>query len=152
MPRSFELTWDARNRRWRVMYRGKRYVVSCRQLGAPETKEGSYRKANEWWHARKHELDSDLWSPGWQGRWREANPASAFYQHSRIAIAERQREWCLRHGETDLADQLAARIEVLKTLGPDDEPPLDPSTEENIRSHVSWAWRSPRTSASRGRR
>ncbi len=57
MPAKFDLTWDSTNTRWRVMYRGKRFVVSCRQLGTPESKEASYQAANAWWQAKRAEID-----------------------------------------------------------------------------------------------
>jgi integrase len=38
-------------------YKGRKYAVSCRQLGAPETKDGSYQRANHWWDNRKAEID-----------------------------------------------------------------------------------------------
>ncbi len=52
MPASYEMSWIPKLRRWSKMYRGRRYVVSCRQLGTPETKEGSYKAANEWWRQK----------------------------------------------------------------------------------------------------
>ena len=50
---------DAR-RRWWKQYRKTRYVVSCRELDAPETKEGSYQAANTWWLAKTAEVDGKL--------------------------------------------------------------------------------------------
>jgi len=38
-------------------YKKKKYAVSCRQLEAPPTKEGSYQQANAWWEAKKASLD-----------------------------------------------------------------------------------------------
>ena len=52
--------WEPTRRRWWKQYRNTRYVVSCRQLGAPETKEGSYPAANAWWLAKKAEVDGQL--------------------------------------------------------------------------------------------
>lgn len=52
------------------MYRGKRYVVSCRQLGIgieDQTKEGSYRSANAWWAAKLAEIEArPTVIPEWQ--------------------------------------------------------------------------------------
>jgi integrase len=59
MPASFDLTWDGTNKRWRIMHKGQRYVVSCRQLGTPPTKEASYVAANEWWKQKLAEIESD---------------------------------------------------------------------------------------------
>jgi integrase len=38
-------------------YKGRKYAVSCRQLGTPETKEASYRQANAWWQRTKAQVD-----------------------------------------------------------------------------------------------
>jgi hypothetical protein len=39
------------------VHRGKVYVVSCKDLGAPPTKEGSYQAANAWWERKQAEID-----------------------------------------------------------------------------------------------
>jgi integrase len=39
-------------------YQGKKYAISCRQLGVAETKDESYQAANAWWLAKKHGLDA----------------------------------------------------------------------------------------------
>ena len=49
MPAKLDLTWEPGPRRWRKQYMGRQYTVSARQLNRPETKEGSYQAANEWW-------------------------------------------------------------------------------------------------------
>ena len=59
MPASYEMSWIAKLRRWSKMYRGKRYIVSCRQLGTPETKEGSYKAANDWWRQKLAEIEGN---------------------------------------------------------------------------------------------
>jgi integrase len=51
------MTWIPSGRRWRKVYKGKAYVVSCRQLGTPETKEASWRAANAWWERQEALLD-----------------------------------------------------------------------------------------------
>jgi integrase len=53
MAKRMEMTWVPAGRRWRRVHKGKVYVVSCRQLGAPETKEASWRAANEWWERQQ---------------------------------------------------------------------------------------------------
>jgi integrase len=40
------------------MHRGKRFWVSCKALGVPETKEASVQAANAWWRAKQAELDA----------------------------------------------------------------------------------------------
>lgn len=62
MPTKHRLSWEPRNRRWWKMFRGVRYVVSCRQLAkwcgrhVPESKEASYPIAARWWEAKLAEL------------------------------------------------------------------------------------------------
>jgi integrase len=57
------MSWDGKNRRWLKEYtppsgQRKKYAVSCRQLGVPESKDASYQAANRWWEAKKAELDA----------------------------------------------------------------------------------------------
>src|SRR4051812_18974903 len=53
--------------RWHKMYRRARYVISCNQLGTAQTKDGSYRAANEWWLKTKAEVDGSPPEPPWEG-------------------------------------------------------------------------------------
>lgn len=57
MPRKYEMSWDRHQARWTKMYKGQRFVVSCYALGVPSTKESSAEKANEWWLAKRAEID-----------------------------------------------------------------------------------------------
>ena len=57
MGRKFMMAWIPSRRGWMKEYKGKKYAVSCRQLNAPESKEGSYQQANAWWTAKKGEID-----------------------------------------------------------------------------------------------
>jgi hypothetical protein len=57
MPVPELMTWVPDQRRWTKRYRGRRFYVSARQLGCPETKEGSIQAANEWWRNKQTELD-----------------------------------------------------------------------------------------------
>lgn len=77
MPANYSMTWDAKYRRWQKMYRGVFYKVSCRKLGAPETKEASYQAANEWWRSKLAELNGDCL------RWESAKQIIAS-QHAKI--------------------------------------------------------------------
>jgi len=52
------MTWIPARRGWMKEYNGRKYAVSCRQLNAPESKEGSYQAANEWWTRKKAEIDA----------------------------------------------------------------------------------------------
>lgn len=52
MPYAELMTWDEKRKYWRRFQDGKRFTVSCRQLGLPKdqhTKEASREAANEWW-------------------------------------------------------------------------------------------------------
>ena len=57
MARSFSMTWIPGRKGWMKEENGKKYAVRCRQLGRPETKEGSYQAANDWWQAKRAEID-----------------------------------------------------------------------------------------------
>lgn len=64
MPREYLMTWEHQRRRWAKMYQGKRYTVTPSVLSkrfavaVPETQDGSYQYANEWWKAKKTEIDA----------------------------------------------------------------------------------------------
>src|SRR4051812_36769346 len=58
MPAKTHMTWVASGRRWTKKHAGKWYAVSCKKLGVPETKEASWRAANEWWEATRKGVDS----------------------------------------------------------------------------------------------
>ncbi len=58
MARKLEMTWQGSTRRWFKKHRGKMYTVSCRQLGCPDTKEGSAAAANAWWTAKQKEIEA----------------------------------------------------------------------------------------------
>jgi hypothetical protein len=60
MGREYEMVWIESRKGWMKEYRKKKYAVSCRQLGMPETKIGSYQAANRWWEAKKAEIDAAL--------------------------------------------------------------------------------------------
>jgi integrase len=77
------MTWEASQRRWRKIYKGKLYVISCRQLGAPETKVESYQAANAWWVKKRAEIDGQ----------RPPHP----YDHV-IREMEKRRDWLISHG------------------------------------------------------
>jgi integrase len=52
------MTWVPAQRRWIKKHRGKMYAVSCKQLGCPNTKEGSAAAANAWWEAKEKEIET----------------------------------------------------------------------------------------------
>jgi integrase len=51
------MSWIGTTKTWMKEYKKRKYAVSCRQLGAPPTKEGSYQLANAWWARKKAEID-----------------------------------------------------------------------------------------------
>jgi integrase len=64
------MCWVPNRRLWRKVYRGKTYMISCRQLRElgydqgpnalliDDTKTGSYVAANSWWNKKEHELEA----------------------------------------------------------------------------------------------
>jgi len=52
------MTWQASTRRWFKKHKGQIYAISCRQLGADETKEGSAAAANAWWEAKLAQIEN----------------------------------------------------------------------------------------------
>lgn len=89
------MTWEHRKARWRKIYQGKLYTISCYRLGVPPTKEESYKAANAWWLAKKTEIDG-------------TQAASHF-----IRELEKRRDWCRLQGEAGhAADYEAAISEV----------------------------------------
>ena len=96
MPASFLMSWEPTRRRWWKQYRGRRYLVSCRQLGTRETKEASYQAANSWWLSKKIEIDGQ-------------HPNAHL-----IREQERRLEWSELHGRTDLVRELRDRIAQLE--------------------------------------
>jgi integrase len=58
MPKAFKMTWEPRKTRWRKMYKGKTYTVSCDQLNCHGSKDASWRQANAWWEAKKKRIDN----------------------------------------------------------------------------------------------
>ena len=61
MPRKFLMGFESGPKRWRKMYKGERYEVYCSGLNLPEdqwTELGSYQAANDWWTAKRAEIDS----------------------------------------------------------------------------------------------
>jgi len=50
------MSWDKAQRRWTKMYRGERFVVSCKTLGAAPNKPDSWSAANLWWKSKLREM------------------------------------------------------------------------------------------------
>lgn len=96
MPRKKDLSYDETNKRWRIMYRGERYVRSCRQLSCPEGKAASQTAANLWWAKKRAEIDGD--AVQWVEKYRETL-GQLLQAHALHAIEE---------AEFDLMDKLIA--------------------------------------------
>lgn len=100
MPRAQQMSWVETSARWMKVYRGKRYVVSCRQLGCPPNKADSLVQANLWWLAKQAEIDAQPSNPDWR-LW-----------HKAIARAESKQVWLIANGID--ATQQAGVVEMLK--------------------------------------
>ena len=62
MPRLYRMTpeFKGQHSRWRKVFKGELYFVSCADLGLPESlwnPVGSYKAANAWWETKRKELD-----------------------------------------------------------------------------------------------
>lgn len=113
MVREYSMTWIASRHRWMKMYKGKRYVISCKALGAPETKEASYQAANQWWQAKRAEIDGSNVKP---------QPGSS------EAIAGVISEWAGKPLETEL-EAAAAVVGFVEHFA---DKPLPPGMAEQI--------------------
>jgi len=100
-----KMTWEPAKTRWRKMFRGKIYTISCDALGCPGTKAESYQEANAWWNAKKAEIDNQ--QP--VGKW----------SHE-IKTLEQRRNWLLAHGQSDQAAGYTSVIEDLSDGTMDD--------------------------------
>src|SRR5437764_283641 len=100
------MTWEPARRRWKKMHMGKVYPFSCVALGAPWTKEGSYKAANEWWLSRLGEAPFD------NVAFCKENPYHA--EKSRIAILKRRREQAFKDGDEGEASDIAGQIEAVQ--------------------------------------
>ena len=97
MPANPEMSWEPTRRRWCKMYRGRRYVVSCRQLGTHETKDASYQAANQWWSQKRIEIDANL------------------HPHAhRILLLQQRIAWARKNGRLELIPGLTDQLEQLE--------------------------------------
>lgn len=100
------MSWEPRGRRWWKMLGGTRYVVSCRQLSAwvgahvPDNKEQSYQHANQWWRAKKAEVEASL----------PPHPNAQY-----LDLLGRRLAWSQAHGRNDLAQSLDDTIEQVRS-------------------------------------
>ena len=98
MPAKTELTWERGTCRWKKVYKGRSYTVSCKALGVPPTKVESYQAANEWWDAKRAEIDGNL----------PPHPNAEHLERLGSRLA-----WAQAHGRNDLARSLADTIETV---------------------------------------
>jgi len=114
MARKLAMSWVPATRRWTKWYRAKTYSVSCQQLGTPETKEASWRQANDWWQQKQQQMDA-------------ANPPKK-QQHPHQAhlntIAEKV-DWASVHAPQEAPELQEVFTEASKTSAEIDPPEDD---------------------------
>src|SRR5438309_1379458 len=55
--RNYLMTYVPARKGWMKQYKGKTFAISCKQLGCPPGKEGSWQAANLWWESKQKEFD-----------------------------------------------------------------------------------------------
>jgi integrase len=101
------MTWEPAKDRWRKMYKGHVYTISCRELGRPATKEASYQQANAWWKTKQAEIDG----------------VKPVHLHAEtLQELRRRRDWAVRH-VPDEVSELNAEIESVTNLSGGDDTP-----------------------------
>lgn len=63
MPKKFLMNWQPDKNRWRKMFKGKWYFVTPRELNCHQTKEASWKKANQWWQNKLSSLSAPSLDP-----------------------------------------------------------------------------------------
>ncbi|MBX9679724.1 MAG: tyrosine-type recombinase/integrase [Gemmataceae bacterium] len=106
MPRKSEMSWEPKPAfRWRKMFKGTMYRVSCAELGLPEnqwTELDSVALANEWWRKRVSEISPTLPSP----KKNEENVVVADLGFAEIAVPKSQAKSQQKKAEGLVADLL----------------------------------------------
>ena len=124
-----QLMYWTDQKRWQKRYMGKLYGVSPRQLECPPTKEGSRAAANDWWQAKKAEIDSNANKP-----YREDYKATIKFN---AAI----RDWALKNGDDEAYQLAKARMEDLeKNFASSNPPPLKHVTVHTLGSNEGAGW------------
>jgi integrase len=100
MPAKTELTWEQSTHRWKKVYKGRSYTVSCKALGVPPTKLESYQAANEWWAIKRTEIDGNA-------------PPHPNAQH--LDLLSQRLAWAQAHGRQELARSLEDKIETVRS-------------------------------------
>ena len=138
MPASYDLSWDGKSRRWWKQYKGKRYVVSCRQLGVPENKEASYQAANNWWRNKLAEIEADprridqiRQDLGSQAGWMEriGETTNKIVEAQRGLLAKPESEWTI--------DDVAALIVPTPELVDSKSIPADLTVSFHVRRYLA---------------
>lgn len=129
MPRKHLMTWEGHpHYRWRKMYKGTRYSVLCSELGIPSTqwtKDDSYQAANQWWTAKKLELDAGNL---------EHQKAIEAHDYPEVPELRQRVEYLKRHGEDDKADVIEAEIVSIKSNPPGIGSPLSVDVQSRIQT------------------
>ena len=112
-----EMTWEKSKLRWRKMYKGKIYTITCQSLGVPQNKDASTTAANSWWKAKQTELDAD--------RPRDRDYEEAIGRRQAMLSWMRLEAERLRDdtGLQDLHDRLAAEVQKLEADAMKASPP-----------------------------
>jgi len=100
MPAKSDLTWEQSTHRWKKVYKGRSYTVSCRALGVPPTKLESYQAANDWWATKRIEIDGNP-------------PAHPNAQH--LDLLSKRLAWAQAHGQKDLVQSLDEKIDEVRS-------------------------------------
>lgn len=118
MPRTFEMNWEgAPNYRWVKMYRGRRYRVSCDELGCPRTKEDSFQQANNWWRERRDQA---------------SQPVLSDEQLETLEDLNHKLEYAAADSPDLLGDLQQAKFTVLQGSGDEFARPDDRTIAENL--------------------
>ncbi len=112
------MTWESGKKRWRKMYGGKLYVVSCSTLGTDHNKEASYQAANAWWEKKRAEID---------------NPPLPAHPHQAILDKIDHRiAWAEEHGLTGVTANLERQRNDTEALPHWDADDLEGMLEYNL--------------------
>ena len=122
------MTWDPKYCRWYKRYKKARYLISCRELEMPPTKAESLAAANEWWLAKKKEVDGQRATP---------TPAT-------IKTLQMEYDWYEYSGDPQAkvaAERLIeAQREYAKTGNIPDHIELDLKMRHSNNTHTTHTW------------
>ena len=107
------MTWESKKARWRKLYKGKMYTISCTTLGTEPNKVASYKAANEWWSKKRAEIDGQVTAPEHPHQWLMEQ------------LTERM-AWAQGQGEQKMATSIKQNIDLLQE---DKEGQIEPSID-----------------------